>query len=166
MVGAGKTPEEARRNKLLRQAISIALDWEEQMLSLKKGRGRPLTAPCRRDFSAGVTTAPRLSILLSTQRGRTAASNAVRSKTLKKLMIEAGYPDGRDAETGRPLVLNFDWQGTSAGSKSFWIGLHGSLPRSAFSWKSVPPTTTASRIRWPKDQRRFTTGVACGLSGR
>lgn len=34
-------------------------------------------------------------------------------------MIEAGYPDGRDAETGRPLVLNFDWQGTSAGSKSF-----------------------------------------------
>ena len=34
-------------------------------------------------------------------------------------MVEAGYPDGRDAETGRPLVLNFDWQGTSAGSKSF-----------------------------------------------
>lgn len=83
VVGAGKTPEGARRNKLLRQAISIALDWEEQIAIFEKGRGRPLMAPCRRGFLAGVTTALRLSILLSTQRGRTAASNAVRSKTLK-----------------------------------------------------------------------------------
>jgi ABC-type transport system substrate-binding protein len=27
----------------------------------------------------------------------------------KKLMVEAGYPDGRDAKTGRPLVLNYDF---------------------------------------------------------
>jgi len=28
----------------------------------------------------------------------------------KRLIAEAGFPDGRDAETGRPLVLNYDFQ--------------------------------------------------------
>ncbi len=28
----------------------------------------------------------------------------------KKLLAEAGYPDGRDAKTGAPLVLNYDYQ--------------------------------------------------------
>ena len=28
----------------------------------------------------------------------------------KKLLAEAGYPDGRDAKTGKPLVVNFDYQ--------------------------------------------------------
>ncbi len=27
----------------------------------------------------------------------------------KKLMVEAGYPDGRDAASGKPLVLNYDY---------------------------------------------------------
>jgi ABC-type transport system substrate-binding protein len=30
----------------------------------------------------------------------------------KKLLAEAGYPDGRDATTGQPLVLNYDYQRT------------------------------------------------------
>lgn len=34
-------------------------------------------------------------------------------------MREAGYPDGRDVKTGRPLVLNFDWQSAAPGSKAF-----------------------------------------------
>ncbi|MCK7501315.1 MAG: ABC transporter substrate-binding protein [Comamonadaceae bacterium] len=28
----------------------------------------------------------------------------------KQLLAEAGYPDGRDAKTGQPLVLNYDYQ--------------------------------------------------------
>ena len=28
----------------------------------------------------------------------------------KRLLAEAGYPDGRDAKTGKPLVLNYDYQ--------------------------------------------------------
>ena len=28
----------------------------------------------------------------------------------KLLLAEAGYPDGRDAKTGKPLVLNYDYQ--------------------------------------------------------
>ena len=30
----------------------------------------------------------------------------------KRLLAEAGYPDGRDVVTGRPLVLNYDYQRT------------------------------------------------------
>lgn len=37
----------------------------------------------------------------------------------RRLMREAGYPDGRDVKTGRPLVLNFDWQSAAPGSKAF-----------------------------------------------
>ena len=33
----------------------------------------------------------------------------------KRLLAEAGYPDGRDAKTGKPLVLNYDTQGVGPG---------------------------------------------------
>jgi ABC-type transport system substrate-binding protein len=36
----------------------------------------------------------------------------------KKLMVEAGYPNGRDAKTGQPLVLNYDTQGVGPGYKA------------------------------------------------
>ena len=41
----------------------------------------------------------------------------------KRLLKAAGYPDGRDAKTGQPLVLNFDWQGAAAGSRAYleWV---------------------------------------------
>lgn len=78
VVGAGKTPQEARRNKLLRQAISIALDWEEQIAIFEKGRGRLLTVRCRRGFSDGVTTDLRPLIPSFTKRMATGASSAAR----------------------------------------------------------------------------------------
>ena len=36
----------------------------------------------------------------------------------KKLMQEAGYPNGRDAKTGEPLVVNLDTTGGGMGEKS------------------------------------------------
>jgi ABC-type transport system substrate-binding protein len=37
----------------------------------------------------------------------------------KKLMVEAGYPNGRDAKTGKPLVLNYDFYAApTPGNKS------------------------------------------------
>jgi ABC-type transport system substrate-binding protein len=36
----------------------------------------------------------------------------------KKLLAEAGYPEGRDAKTGQPLVLNYDTQGVGPGYKA------------------------------------------------
>ena len=46
----------------------------------------------------------------SRTRWSTASPCAARSKRRSKLLAEAGYPDGRDAKTGKPLVLNFDYQ--------------------------------------------------------
>jgi ABC-type transport system substrate-binding protein len=38
--------------------------------------------------------------------------------TARRLLAEAGYPEGRDAETGQPLVLNFDTTGSGPDSKA------------------------------------------------
>jgi ABC-type transport system substrate-binding protein len=50
----------------------------------------------------------------SSTRSRTGWSTAGRApaaiEDAKKLLAEAGYPDGRDAKTGKPLVLNYDFQ--------------------------------------------------------
>ena len=36
----------------------------------------------------------------------------------RKLLAEAGYPNGRDAKTGEPLLINLDTTATGVGSKS------------------------------------------------
>ncbi|MEY5022235.1 MAG: Heme-binding protein precursor, partial [Pseudomonadota bacterium] len=36
----------------------------------------------------------------------------------KKLLAEAGYPNGRDAKTGQALILNYDTQGVGPGYKA------------------------------------------------
>jgi len=36
----------------------------------------------------------------------------------KRLLVEAGYPNGRDIKTGKPLVNNFDTQGVGPGYKA------------------------------------------------
>lgn len=119
VVGAGKTPEEARRNKLLRQAISIALDWEEQIAIFEKGQGQTAHGPLPPGLFGWRDDGPSAFNPIVYTKGEDGRVKRRSIEDAKKLMIEAGYPDGRDAETGRPLVLNFDWQGTSAGSKSF-----------------------------------------------
>lgn len=119
VVGAGITPEEARRNRLLRQAISIALDWEEQIAIFEKGQGQTAHGPLPPGLFGWRDDGPSAFNPVVFKRDEDGRVKRRSIEEAKKLMVEAGYPDGRDAETGRPLVLNFDWQGTSAGSKSF-----------------------------------------------
>lgn len=59
VVGEGKTPEERERNKKLRQAISIAMDWEEYIQIFEKGLASPRMVLFRRDSSAIERTALR-----------------------------------------------------------------------------------------------------------
>lgn len=44
--------------------------------------------------------------------------NASRSRWRKKLVAEAGYPNGRDEKTGEPLVVNLDTTSGGMGEKS------------------------------------------------
>ncbi len=123
VVGAGSTPEQARRNRLLRQAISIALDWEEEIAIFSKGQGRAAHGPLPPGLFGWREDGPEAFNPVVYKKD--ASGRIVRRsiEEARRLMELAGYPDGRDAATGRPLVLNFDWQSAAAGSKAYleWV---------------------------------------------
>jgi ABC-type transport system substrate-binding protein len=109
VVGRGTTPEQQRRNRLLRQALSIAIDWEE-------GYGRIF------DHVGGAAAhGPVPPGNFGSREGQPGWHNPVthhlvEGRVLRRplaqaraLMAEAGYPDGRDARSGKPLVLNYDY---------------------------------------------------------
>lgn len=110
VIGRGDTPEQQVKNRKLRQAIAIAIDWEEGYGRIFKHKG-------------GVAAhGPVPPGLFGSREGQGGFHNrfthvwkdgkAVRRpiEDAKKLLAEAGYPDGRDATTGKPLVLNYDFQ--------------------------------------------------------
>jgi len=114
VVGGGASAMDAERNRKLRQALQIAVDWEEytqifeslgqagptatspvppQLFGFRPGReGMDDVAFAWRDEGAGGGRAVRRPI-----------------EAAKRLMEEAGYPGGRDVRTGRPLTLNYDF---------------------------------------------------------
>jgi len=107
VIGRGRTPEQQARNRKLRQALSIAIDWEEFVKVFEsKASGVPAMSPVppgvfgfREDLVNRVVY--------------DVVEGKPRRKSIdeaKKLLAEAGYPDGRDAQSGRPLVLNYDYQ--------------------------------------------------------
>ena len=110
VIGRGDTPAQQLKNRKLRQAIAIAVDWEEGYGRIFKHKG-------------GVAAhGPVPPGLFGSREGQGEFHNpfthvwkdgkAVRRpiEDAKKLLAEAGYPDGRDATTGKPLVLNYDFQ--------------------------------------------------------
>ncbi|MEO7010130.1 MAG: ABC transporter substrate-binding protein, partial [Caldimonas sp.] len=109
VVGKGATPEQQVRNRKLRQALSIAIDWEEYSRIFPKKGGETAMGP----LPGG---------LFGSRHGTLAGVNPVTHRIVdgkivrrpldeaKKLLAEAGYPNGRDEKTGRPLVLNYDYQ--------------------------------------------------------
>ncbi|MGZ5240709.1 MAG: ABC transporter substrate-binding protein [Caldimonas sp.] len=110
VIGRGNTPAEQEKHRKLRQAISIAVDWEEGYGRIFKNKG-------------GVAAhSPVPPGLFGAREGQPGFYNPVTHKLengkvvrrpiedAKKLLAEAGYPDGRDAVSGRPLVLNYDFQ--------------------------------------------------------
>ncbi|PZP36605.1 MAG: peptide ABC transporter substrate-binding protein [Roseateles depolymerans] len=109
VIGRGDTPEQQRRNRALRQAISIAIDWEE-------GYGRIF-----RDKGGDTAHGPIPPGVFGSREGQPGEFNPVTHRLVngrierrpladaQALMVEAGYPGGRDARTGKPLVLNYDF---------------------------------------------------------
>lgn len=104
------------RGAKLRQAISIAIDQEEYISIFQNGRGVAAQGP----LPPGI---------FGYEAGEAGLDDAVydwvdgkpRRKSIeaaKKLLAEAGYPNGRDAASGNPLVLNLDTTGGGMGEKS------------------------------------------------
>jgi ABC-type transport system substrate-binding protein len=111
VVGGG-----GERARKLRQAISIAFDVEEQISIFLNGRGIAAQGPIApgifgyREGRAGMNP-----VVYEWREGK-----AVRKplEVARRLLAEAGYPDGRDARTGQPLVLYFDTVARGAGDKA------------------------------------------------
>ena len=110
VIGKGDTPAQQAKNRKLRQALSIAIDWEE-------GYGRIFL------HKGGIAAhGPVPPGLFGSREGQGDFHNPVTHKVengkivrrsieeAKQLLAEAGYPGGRDAVTGKPLVLNYDFQ--------------------------------------------------------
>jgi ABC-type transport system substrate-binding protein len=110
VVGRGDTPEQQLKNRKLRQAVAIAIDWEEGYGRIFKHKG-------------GVAAhSPVPPGLFGSRESEPSHHNPVTHRLVdgkvqrrpiedaRRLLSEAGYPGGRDAQTGKPLVLNYDFQ--------------------------------------------------------
>jgi ABC-type transport system substrate-binding protein len=106
----------SERARKLRQAISIAVDYEEYVSIFQNGRGIPAQGPIApgifgyRDGEQGINP------VVYDWDGSQPRRKSI--EVGKKLLAEAGYPDGIDAKTGTPLVLNFDVTARSVDAKS------------------------------------------------
>ncbi len=109
----GGNDERARK---LRQAISLAFDQEEQISIFSNGRGVPAQGPIppglfgHRSGEAGINGLVYRWVDGKPQRRSLAEAKA--------LLAEAGWPEGRDAASGQPLVLNLDVTGGGADDKA------------------------------------------------
>jgi ABC-type transport system substrate-binding protein len=109
VVGRGDTPEQQERNRKLRQAISIAFDWEEHVTVFEDGQAQVAHGP----VPPGVLGFQELPqgynpVVYDLVDGRPVRKSLDEAR---RLLAEAGYPDGRSAATGEPLVLYFDAMG-------------------------------------------------------
>lgn len=104
------------RSRKLRQAISIAVDWEEFISIFQNGRGIAAHGPVPPGIF-GHRDGPQS---INPQTHEWAAGQARRKSVAaaRQLLAEAGYADGRDQKTGQPLVLNLDTVGRGPGDKS------------------------------------------------
>jgi ABC-type transport system substrate-binding protein len=107
---------DSERARLLRQAITIAVDFDEYISIFANGRGVEGQGPIppgifgHREGEAGINP-----YVFDWRDGR-----AVRKPltAAKALLSEAGYPDGRDPETGRPLTIYYEAMDAGADGKA------------------------------------------------
>lgn len=103
----GSLSEPARK---LRQAISIMIDYEEYISIFLNGRGVPAQGPIPPGIFGYVSGEMGINTnMYQWERGKPKRKSI---EFAKQLLAEAGYPDGRHSQTGKPLIIHFD---TSAG---------------------------------------------------
>jgi ABC-type transport system substrate-binding protein len=108
----GGASERARK---LRQAIAIAVDWEEYISIFLNGRGQVAQDPLAPGIFGQHTGRDGLNPVTHVWEGGRARRRPV--EEARKLLAEAGYPAGRSARTGEPLVLYLDTVGRGPGDK-------------------------------------------------
>jgi ABC-type transport system substrate-binding protein len=104
------------RARKLRQAIAIAVDYEEFIAIFANGRGIPAQGPIPpgifgyQDGLAGMNP-----VVYQNVNGKIMRRPITDAK---RLLAEAGYPNGRDSKSGAPLVLYFDTAASGPDAKA------------------------------------------------
>ena len=110
----GGYSEQARK---LRQAISIAVDYEEYISIFLNDRGISAQGPIPPGIigylpgEAGVNSYVYEWVGEGQSDNQSGKLKRKSIETAKQLLSEAGYPAGRDAKTGKPLVVHLDSTG-------------------------------------------------------
>lgn len=102
--------------KKLRRAIAIAIDHEEYISIFANGRGIPAQGPVPPGIFGYVDGEQGINPY--TYRWEQGEPVRRSLEEARALLAEAGYPRGRDAETGEPLVLYFDVPASGPDSKA------------------------------------------------
>ncbi|HLR12937.1 MAG TPA: ABC transporter substrate-binding protein, partial [Burkholderiaceae bacterium] len=114
VVGKGDTPEQQERNRLLRHAISIAFDWEQFVSIFQDGQGEVAHGPVPPGVSGHQSLPEGMNpVVYEASDGQVVRRPLDQARELLK---QAGYPDGRDEKTGKPLILHFDSAGGTGSS--------------------------------------------------
>ncbi len=107
---------DSERSRLLRLAISVAVDYEENIAIFNNGRGIPAQSPLPpqifgvREGAAGINP-----YVYRWQDGRAVRHGIEKGR---ELLRQAGYPGGIDQETGTPLTLYYEAVGAGPDAKA------------------------------------------------
>jgi ABC-type transport system substrate-binding protein len=106
-------PERARK---LRRAIAIAVDFEEFVSIFANGRGVSAQSPIPPGIFGYREGKEGINRYVYEWKDGTQKRRPI--EEAKRLLAEAGYPDGVDARTGQPLVIHLDTTPGGIGNKS------------------------------------------------
>jgi peptide/nickel transport system substrate-binding protein len=107
---------DSERARLLRRAISITVDYEEYISIFANGRGKPAQGPIPPGIFGNVEGEEGINSYVYQWQGGKPLRHSL--EHAKELLAQAGYPDGRDKNNGKQLVLNLDSPAAGPGSKA------------------------------------------------
>ena len=117
----------SERARLLRRAIAIAIDYDEYISIFANGRGMPAQGVIPPgifgyvDGEAGINP-----YIYDWKNGRPQRKSI---DTAKALLAQAGYPGGRDARNGKPLLIHLDITGGGPEDKARFDWLRKQLKK-------------------------------------